>query len=53
MTTNVKVLVKSMGANVDATHILSESGRIDIPKLTEAFISGDAQPAAGNPHGHS
>ncbi|NMA24782.1 MAG: V-type ATPase subunit [Clostridiales bacterium] len=37
---NVKVLVKSMGANVDATHILSESGRIDSSKLTEAFISG-------------
>lgn len=36
---NVKVLVKSMGANVDATHILSESGRIDVKRLTEAFIS--------------
>lgn len=45
---NVKVLVKSMGANVDATHILSESGRIDTSKLTEAFISGerDDLPAA-------
>jgi V/A-type H+-transporting ATPase subunit C len=38
---NVKVLVKSMGANVDATHILSESGRVDAKKLTEAFISGE------------
>ena len=38
---NVKVLVKSMGANTDATHILSDSGRIDATKLTEAFISGD------------
>jgi V/A-type H+-transporting ATPase subunit C len=37
---NVKVLVKSMGANIDATHILSESGRIDTKKLTEAFIDG-------------
>ncbi len=38
---NVKVLVKSMGANVDATHILSDSGRIDAGVLTEAFISGE------------
>ncbi|NLA86751.1 MAG: V-type ATPase subunit [Clostridiales bacterium] len=38
---NVKALVKSMGANTDATHILSESGRIDTQKLTEAFISGE------------
>lgn len=38
---NIKVLVKSMGANTDASHILSESGRIDAKKLTEAFISGE------------
>jgi V/A-type H+-transporting ATPase subunit C len=45
---NVKVLVKSMGSNTDATHIRSESGRIDIEKLTEAFISGERRdlPAA-------
>lgn len=38
---NIKTLVKSMGANVDATHILSDSGRVDAKKLTEAFISGE------------
>jgi V/A-type H+-transporting ATPase subunit C len=38
---NVKVLVKSMGANVDAAHILSQSGRFDSAKLAEAFISGE------------
>ncbi len=38
---NVKVLVKSMGANIDATRILSQSGRIDAKALSEAFISGD------------
>lgn len=37
---NVKVLVKSMGANVDATRILSQSGRINVKVLTEAFNSG-------------
>jgi V/A-type H+-transporting ATPase subunit C len=38
---NVKVLVKSMGANVDATRILSSSGRVPSDALAEAFISGD------------
>ena len=37
---NVKVLVKSMGANIDASHLLSDSGRINTEKLNEAFISG-------------
>ena len=37
---NVKVLVKSMGANVDAEYLLSGSGRIDAKQLTEAFITG-------------
>jgi V/A-type H+-transporting ATPase subunit C len=38
---NVKVLVKSMRANVDAARILSDCGRIDPGVLTEAFISGE------------
>ena len=37
---NVKVLVKSMGANVDSSYLLSDSGRIDIEALNEAFITG-------------
>jgi V/A-type H+-transporting ATPase subunit C len=38
---NVKTLVKSMGANEDATRILSESGRVGAKAITEAFISGE------------
>ncbi|MDR3209474.1 MAG: V-type ATPase subunit [Oscillospiraceae bacterium] len=38
---NVKTLVKSMGANEDATRILSECGRVPSRLLTEAFISGE------------
>jgi V/A-type H+-transporting ATPase subunit C len=38
---NVKTLVKSMGANEDATRILSASGRVGAKAVTEAFISGD------------
>jgi V/A-type H+-transporting ATPase subunit C len=38
---NVKTLVKSMGANEDATRILSESGCVGATELTEAFISGE------------
>jgi V/A-type H+-transporting ATPase subunit C len=38
---NIKVLVKSMGANVDATRLLSDSGRIPASVVTEAFISGE------------
>ncbi|MDR2420870.1 MAG: V-type ATPase subunit [Oscillospiraceae bacterium] len=38
---NVKTLVKSMGANEDATRILSESGRVGAKEITEAFISGE------------
>jgi len=37
---NVKVLVKSAGANADASYLLSESGSVGIKELTEAFISG-------------
>ncbi|NLB28608.1 MAG: V-type ATPase subunit [Clostridiales bacterium] len=38
---NVKALVKSMGANEDATRILSASGRVPADVLTEAFITGE------------
>ncbi|MDR0446690.1 MAG: V-type ATPase subunit [Oscillospiraceae bacterium] len=38
---NVKALVKSMGANEDATRILSESGRVGSKEITDAFISGE------------
>ena len=38
---NVKVLVKSMGVNDDATRILSASGRVPKDAITEAFITGD------------
>jgi V/A-type H+-transporting ATPase subunit C len=38
---NIKVLVKSMGANVDATRLLSDSGRVPAPVAAEAFISGE------------
>lgn len=38
---NVKVLVKSMRANVDSARILSGCGRIEPGILTEAFISGE------------
>jgi V/A-type H+-transporting ATPase subunit C len=38
---NIKVLVKSMGAKMDATHLLSQSGRIEPEKLSEVFISGE------------
>ena len=38
---NVKVLVKAMAANSEGDHLLSGSGRIPIPKLTEAFITGE------------
>jgi V/A-type H+-transporting ATPase subunit C len=38
---NIKVLVKSMGANVDAARLLSRSGRVPADELTEAFISGE------------
>jgi V/A-type H+-transporting ATPase subunit C len=38
---NVKVLVKSMGANVDASRLLSRSGRVSAGDITEAFISGE------------
>jgi V/A-type H+-transporting ATPase subunit C len=38
---NIKVLVKSMGANVDASRLLSRSGRVPADTVTEAFISGD------------
>ena len=37
---NVKVLVKSSGANVDASYLLSGSGRVDAKVLAEAFVSG-------------
>ena len=37
---NIKVLVKSMGANIDATYLLSDSGRIGAKELNEAFITG-------------
>jgi len=37
---NVKVLVKSMGANVDAAHMLSDSGRVGTSELNEAFVTG-------------
>ena len=38
---NVKALVKSMGANDDATRILSASGRVPKEAVTEAFITGE------------
>lgn len=38
---NVKALVKSMGANDDATRILSASGRVPKETMTEAFITGE------------
>ncbi len=38
---NVKVLVKAMAANSEGDHLLSDSGRVPIPKLTEAFITGE------------
>ena len=38
---NVKTLVKSMGANADATRILSASGRVAKDEIIEAFITGD------------
>ena len=44
---NVKVLVKSAGANIDAAYLLSASGRIDIKTLSDAFVSeqrGDLPP---------
>ena len=37
---NVKVLVKSTGANVNAAYLLSSSGRIGTKELNEAFITG-------------
>ena len=40
---NVKVLVKSMCADVDAAHILSQCGRIAPDRLAQAFISGERQ----------
>jgi len=36
---NVKVLVKSSGANVDAAYLLSSAGRIGTKTLSEAFIT--------------
>jgi len=38
---NVKTLVKSMGANNDATRILSQSGRFSAEEIAGAFISGE------------
>lgn len=38
---NIKVLVKSMAANTDSRHLLSDSGRVTAEVLIEAFISGD------------
>jgi V/A-type H+-transporting ATPase subunit C len=38
---NIKVLVKSMGANVDAARLLSRSGRVSAESVTEAFIRGE------------
>ncbi len=38
---NIKVLVKAMAANSEGDHLLSGSGRIPVPKLTEAFITGE------------
>jgi len=37
---NVKVLVKSIGADIEAEHLLSSSGRIDPTILRDAYISG-------------
>ena len=37
---NVKVLIKSAGANIDASYLLSDSGRIDVNELSEAFVTG-------------
>ena len=37
---NIKVLVKSAGADIDASYLLSASGRIGAKILTDAFISG-------------
>jgi len=37
---NVKVLVKSSGANVDASYLLSASGRIGTKELIDAFTTG-------------
>ena len=35
---NVKVLVKSMGVHVNADHLLSASGRVDIKVLSDAHV---------------
>ena len=37
---NIKVLVKSAGANVEAPWLLSDSGRFSSEELSEAFVSG-------------
>ena len=37
---NVKTLIKSAGANVDGSHLLSDSGRVGAKELSEAFVSG-------------
>ena len=38
---NVKVLVKSRGAKTEASHLLSDCGRVGTKKLSEAFASGE------------
>ena len=37
---NVKVLVKSAGASIDALYLLSGSGRVDAKALNDAFVTG-------------
>ena len=38
---NVKVLVKSMGANIEAAYLLSGSGRISAKELSDAFMADE------------
>jgi V/A-type H+-transporting ATPase subunit C len=40
---NVKVLVKSMGANTDSSRLFSSCGAVDTGELNEAFITGDRE----------
>ena len=37
---NIKVLVKADGAGLDASYLLSDTGRIGVKELSDAFITG-------------
>ena len=38
---NLKALVKSSGANIDASHLISDCGRVDAKELCDAFDTGN------------